>query len=746
MYKIVLYGSSEKVVSLYNAILNEKNVEVLYVIVPENRNYIQNSDIPKKIIKSSLKDIMAEKDSIFAILNVDDDESLKNQLIKLGLDNIKVISGTSAAFLYELPALETSTKKDYLKIVSELKNIANNISMLFDREKLLNEILRGLCSYIGATRGSIMLFDNKESVLKIAMAYGIDRILWDFVKIPLGEGIAGTVANTKKPVIISGSPDDRNFKKLRKREDIKSAICVPLVKENNLVGVLNLANQNNINAFSEKDLTFVVDVSKVITDILFTSKSFTEYREDAKMFKTVSELSKIISEKLPIQDKLNKIVGYFKEVFGVHSLIAIYGGDEYSESVSTNLPFLEFSDVLSENTIERKVFLDKKEICFIEPDCEGFKGYLSLPLIDGDTCFGVLSIINFEKECNEKTSFFKELASQISRLISLSYQKEGLIEQNRRKELIDKLVSELTLFDNPVAFGSYILHNLAKELDAKIGVFRIYDEDRKSYVVKDVYGMDGIIKKEFFQIDREIVKKTVLTNGEIALVKNTNKDKQFFIYSHAVHSFLIAPLHFNEQIYMTFSFYNSEGKIIGEVFSKSDKNFILKLFEKAAELLSDLHRKRAFKDEEFFDALTGLPNFRYFESRVYDEVMRAKRHGKRVIILVGEFEPYEKYLNAYGKKTTDNIIKSIATQIREKIRSFEVVARLNVNKFGVVLVDADEKTLEIIFRLKKMFEKEDWDPKHLIDQVVTVRYGFARFPEDGEDYDELIIKANHIRN
>lgn len=745
MYKIALYGSSEKVVQLYNAILKEKNVEILYVIDPKNSDLIRKSTvIPYNIIKSSLKDLEGEKDKIFALLNVDDDPMLKKEMVTAGLTEIKIISGSSAAFLYEIPA-NLSTKNEYLKIVSDLKNMADNLSMLFEREKLLSEILKGLCSHIGATRGSIMLFDNKEKVLKIAMAYGIDRILWDFIKIPLGEGIAGTVANTKKPVVISGSPDDRNYKKLRKREDIKSAICVPLVKGNVLVGVLNLANQNNIDAFSEKDLNFVNDVSNVVTEILFASKSFAEFKEDAKMYKAVSELSNIIAEKTPLSVKLNKIVAYLKGKFGVYSLIAIYGGDEYSEAVSTNFTFWENSDVLADNTIERKVFIDKKDICFLAPEGEGFRGYLSLPLIDGDTCFGVVSIVNFEKECGEKTPFFYELVSHMSRLISLSYQKEGLIEQGRRKDLIDKLSAELSLLDTPVAFGSYILHNLAKEIDARIAVFRIYDEDRKSYVVKDVYGMEDIIKKEFFQIDREIVKNTVLKTGELALAKNVSKDKNFSIYSHAVHSFLVAPLHFNEQIYMTFSFYNSEGKAIGEVFSKSDKNFITKFFGRVSGLLLELQRKTALKEEEFFDALTGLPNFRFFEGRVFDEILRAKRHGKRVIILVGEFEPYEKYLKAYGKKITDNIIKSIAAQIREKIRSFEVVARLNVNKFGVVLVDADEKTLEVMFRLKKLFEQENWDPKHLIDEEVTVRYGFARFPEDGEDYDELIIKANHIR-
>ncbi len=745
MYKIVLYGSSDNVVKLYDAILKEKNVEVMLVVDPANNKAIRESSIPKKIIKDSIKDLVAVKDDIFAILNVDDDDSLSFSLKECGLESIKIISGSSAAFLYEVTSVQKSTKKDYLKVVSDLKGMADNFSMLFDRDKLLNEILRGLCSHVGATRGSIMLFDNKERVLKIAMAYGIDRILWDFIKIPLGEGIAGTVANTKKPVIITGSPDDRNYKKLRKREDIKSAICVPLVKDDKLIGVLNLANQQNINAFSEKDLVFVNDVSQIVTEILFASKSFAEYKEDAKMYKIVSELSNIIADKMPLSDKLNKVVAFLKGVYGIYSLIAIFGGDEYSEVACTNFPLWEHMDVLSENSIERKVFTDRKEICFLEPDTEGFKGYLSIPLMDGDTCFGVVSFLNFENTCKEKATFFRELAAHMSRLISLSYQKEGLLEQSRRKDLIDKLLAELSLFDNFVSFGSYLLHSLAKELDARIGIFRIYDDERKSYVVKDVYGMEDIIKKGFFQIDSWIVKNTVLKNGEITLLKNVEKDRNFSQYAHVIHSFLITPVHFNNQIYMTFSFYNSEGRAIGEVFSRSDKFFVSKLLDKVTELLHDLHRKAALKEEEFFDALTGLPNFRYFESRVYDEIMRAKRHNKRVIILVGEFQPYEKYLKSYGKKITDNIIKSIATQIREKVRSFEVVARLNVNKFGVVLVDADEKTLEVMFRLKKIFEHENWDPKNLIDEEVTVKYGFARFPEDGEEYDELIIKANHIR-
>lgn len=746
MYKIVLCGSSERVVSIYNAILKEKNVDVLFVVDPLNSKIIRESNIPKAIIKNNIEEIKSEKDAIFAILNVDDDPKIKSELALNGLGDKKIISGSSAAFLYEIPVKESVSKNDYLKVVSDLRNMADNLSLLFDRERLLNDILKGLCNQVGATRGSIMLFDNKEKVLKVAMAYGIDRILWDFIKIPIGDGIAGTVANTKKSVIITGSPDDKNYKKLRKREDIKAAICVPLIKENHLVGVLNLANQSNINAFSEKDLSFVNDVSNLVTEILFASKSFVEFKEDATMYKVVSELSQIIAEKTSLSLKLKKIVGFLMGKFGVYALIAIYGGDEFIEEFCTNFPFLEQIDVLSEHTIEKTVFLSRKEICFYEPENNVFRGYLSIPLMDGDNCFGVLSLLNFENSCREKVDFFRELTLHLSRLILLTYQKEGLLEQSRRKDLIDKIVSELSLLDNSVAFGMHLLSNLTKELDARIGIFRIYDEERKSYVVKDVYGMENIIKKEFFQIDREIVKNTVLKNGEISLVKNVAKDKNFSMYSQAIHSFLIAPIHFNEQITMTFSFYNSEGKAIGEVFSKSDKDFVSKLFSKASELLIDFHKRESLREDEFYDTLTGLPNFKYFEKRVFDEVMRAKRHGKRVIILVGEFEPYEKYLKAYGKKLTDNIIKTIAVTIRERIRSFEVVSRLNVNKFGVVLVDADEKTLEVMFRLKKIFENENWDPKKLIDEEVRVRYGYARFPDDGEEYDELIIKANHIRN
>jgi diguanylate cyclase (GGDEF)-like protein len=196
---------------------------------------------------------------------------------------------------------------------------------------------------------------------------------------------------------------------------------------------------------------------------------------------------------------------------------------------------------------------------------------------------------------------------------------------------------------------------------------------------------------------------------------------------------------------MVFSFYNCESRKYSKSPNTYDINFMNKLFEKAYDKVKDIYKSSQVFSEIYIDSLTGLPNFQYFEKRVFEEVMRAKRNKERLIVLVAEFQPYDLYQRTYGKKKADEVIKKIGAKMRESIRSYEVVARLNVNKYGVILVEADEKALEVIFRLKKVLSLENWDPKGLIKEGISIKYGYARFPEDGEEYDELIVKANHIR-
>ncbi len=738
MNNVALYGSSQKILDLYLRMKDDRNVKV-EILIDRDKKLTNTGELKWKTIIYDLTELKHHGNKIFAIINVDNDPELTEKLRSLNLSDIKIISGTSADFLYR-----GQENKDLQIITGELKNIADNLSMLFDKEKLLDEILRFLCDKTGATRGSIMLFDKKEKVLKVAMAYGIDRVLWDFIKTPLGEGIAGKVVENKEPIIISGSPDDKTFKKIRKREDIKSAICVPLLKENEVVGVINLSSNADINAFSEKDLDFLRGVSDVIGNILFASKKFSEFKEDSERYKIFSEISQILSLKLPIYDRVVKIIDYLYENFSVYTSIVMCSDNYGFEVVATNYPIYDTADIISDNTIENWVYKNKKEVIFLEPEKDFFRGYAAFPLMVDDNCFGIVSFINYKTDGVVSIEFLKDLVLNLSQLLSLVYHKEEMAEQSRFRDFTEELTAELSLMEDKVSFFNYLLKRLCDELSCSVAFVRVYDEEKKAYIVKDCIGFENIVSKDFFQIDRDLTRK-VLKSKSALFVRNTIKDREYGYLAPTLSSFIIYPFMVNKDIEACFSFYNKKGTSKIRSFSAQDLKIIQDVFSRSLSILQDLDRKLTSSFENYTDLVTGLPNFRYFEKRVYEEIARAKRHNKRVVLLVIELQNYERFLEAYGKKFTDEIIKKVAFELREKIRSFEVVARLNDNKFGIILVDADEKALEVIFRLKKVFDKMAFDPKNLLKGNVCIRFGYSRFPDDGEEYDELIVKANHIR-
>lgn len=742
MNKIALYGSSDKLISLYEKMKEDKNIEIS-MIIDESRRIEGKNIFPKGFILSDLRALVDYKNQIFAVINVDEDENLRDRLNNFGLGHIKIISGTSAEFLYR--GVESfSEKTDIKSMVLELQGIADNLSMLFDKEKLLDEILKFLCSKTGANRGSIMLYDKREKVLKVSMSYGIDRVLWDFIKIPVGEGIAGKVVENKEPIIITGSPDDKSFKKIRKREDVKSAICVPLLKDDEVVGVINLSSNTDINAFSEKDLEFLKSVSPVIGDILFTSKSFAEFREDSERYKSFSELSQILSMKIPLYDRIKKVIDFVYKTYSIYSLIAMKSKEFAFETVVTNYSLFDSNEILTEDTLESWVIKNKESLFFLEPEKKIFRGYVVFPLIEEDECFGVISFINFSRDSSVTIDFLKDLSKDLTRLLSLVYRKEEVDEQTRLRDFTDDMISELNLMEDKVSFFNHLLRRLSEYIGVAVSFVRIYDEDKKAYTVKDCIGFENIVNKNFFEWDRELTKRALKTHKSL-LVKNTKKDSDLGYLYPQISSLIVYPFLIGKETEACFSFYNKKGGDKGSQFSTQDLKLLDDIFLRVSPSYKELQRKSVSNYDNYIDIVTGLPNFRYYEKRVYEEIARAKRHNKRVVLLIIELQNYDKYLEAYGKKFTDDIIKKISFELREKIRSFEVVSRLNDNKFGIILVDADEKALEVIFRLKKVFEKMNFDPKNLLKGDVSIKFGYSRFPDDGEEYDELIVKANHIR-
>lgn len=119
-----------------------------------------------------------------------------------------------------------------------------------DLGQQLGTTLRLATESLGADRGSVLMADPQERVLRVKVATGLPREAEEAV-VSFGEGIAGWVALNNEPVVLHGGVSDSRFK--GNDPTIESSISLPLAVEGTVLGVLNIVRQSG-GRFTQDDL------------------------------------------------------------------------------------------------------------------------------------------------------------------------------------------------------------------------------------------------------------------------------------------------------------------------------------------------------------------------------------------------------------------------------------------------------------------------------------------------------------
>ncbi|MCH7666858.1 MAG: GAF domain-containing protein, partial [Acidobacteria bacterium] len=98
-----------------------------------------------------------------------------------------------------------------LREITGLYRAISTVNAVSDPGKTYETVLRAALDLVGADRGSIMLLNEERNRLFIASAHGLDESVIKRTSQTVGEGIAGHVAQTGEPVLVSGraEEDDR---------------------------------------------------------------------------------------------------------------------------------------------------------------------------------------------------------------------------------------------------------------------------------------------------------------------------------------------------------------------------------------------------------------------------------------------------------------------------------------------------------------------------------------------------------
>lgn len=137
-----------------------------------------------------------------------------------------------------------------------LHDISQKIMESKPLDVLLDDIVKHSASVMHAEAASLLLYDEKTGKLIFHLVEGGEADYIKSMEIEIGEGIAGWVAKKKKSVLIEDCYNDSRFNKdFDKKTGFRtlSMICVPLLKKDKLIGVMQVINKIGKRMFNESD-------------------------------------------------------------------------------------------------------------------------------------------------------------------------------------------------------------------------------------------------------------------------------------------------------------------------------------------------------------------------------------------------------------------------------------------------------------------------------------------------------------
>ncbi|MFZ0855504.1 MAG: GGDEF domain-containing protein [Candidatus Acidiferrales bacterium] len=141
------------------------------------------------------------------------------------------------------------------------------------------------------------------------------------------------------------------------------------------------------------------------------------------------------------------------------------------------------------------------------------------------------------------------------------------------------------------------------------------------------------------------------------------------------------------------------------------------------------------------DALTGLYNRRLFDEYCDKEFNRAQRYGQHLALVLLDLHRLKEVNDRYGHLHGDQILQLAATTLRKNLRASDFAFRIGGDEFALLLPQSDPEQAAILCdRLRTHFEGETAPLK--LDVPVTIDYGIAVHPQDGDTKDALLRLAD----
>ena len=230
-------------------------------------------------------------------------------------------------------------------------------------QNLFKRTIEAISDTLQVETTSLMLLEGK--VLRLVEARGLPEEVIGKATVPLGKGISGHVAKTGEPLLINDISKSEKFRPstFKGQYSTQSALCVPLVRGDRVLGVLNANNKISGESFTESDRDLLYTMATQVAMSMDNARLFLDLEEKAEALRVAhEELVRLDKDKTELILNLShELKTPLTSIIGFASLIPTLELEGETDSLGEFIERLESSAMHLNYLVERILELFRLE-------------------------------------------------------------------------------------------------------------------------------------------------------------------------------------------------------------------------------------------------------------------------------------------------------------------------------------------------------------------------------------------------